>query len=295
MNKNLLLKRPDNITFSMLKFMPATELESKELSIQGDVPEGYVAGWASTPDLDLYRHMVKTGAFDDSIRSRGLSGPKSVKLLLGHDWDKVSGVIRVLETRQGKLWIEAQLNLNISYARDAYEATKMAGGLNFSVGFMLQDYSFKEDGNKDEYLLIERGDLFEVSIVPFPGNEECTMDVVKSRLPPPSPQPPLPDPTDEELESVEGITIEQNCKTVAEFEKSLLASGLVKCRRDAHRITKTVKSFVHLFRAEEPVPPPAVTPPEATEPTAPVLASAQVDELSALVAKMRGIIAPVAS
>lgn len=264
-------------TFAMLKFMPANEDELKALALAGDVPEGYVAGWASTPDLDSYHHVVATGAFDSSITKRGLSGPKSIKLLVGHDWDKVAGVVKVLETRAGKLWIEAQLNMNISYARDAYEACKMSGGLNFSVGFMLQDYSFKEDDDKEEYLYIERGDLFEVSVVPFPGNEECTMDYVKSAQNAADPNPPA-------------------VSTLAEFERSLLALGLVNSRNDARRITQAVKSALHLFRVEEPAPAPVVTeqvPPET--PPAPLLDATKIAELVSLVTMMRNVIAPVAT
>lgn len=268
---------PDT-TFAMLKFMPADEAELKALSNGEAVPEGYVAGWASTPDLDLYQHVVATGAFDDSIKTRGLSGPKSIKILLGHDWDKLLGVIKVLETRNGRLWIEAQLNLAISYARDLYEAIKMAGGLNFSVGFMLQDYSFKETEDKREYLLIERGDLFEVSIVPFPGNEECTMDYVKSMQKEARANPTTP-------------------TTMAEFEKSLVVCGLAKGRNDAKRITQAVKCALHLFRAEEAPTPPVVVsaPPPETIIPAPVLDAACLDELTSCVAKMKAILAPVAT
>lgn len=267
-------------TNAMMKFIPATEAELKALNLTGDtIPEGYVAGWASTPDLDLYHHVVVTGAFDDAIAKRGLIGPKSIKLLICHDWDKVAGVIKVLETRGGKLWIEAQLNLAISYARDAYEACKMAQGLNFSVGFMLQDYEFQEDADGNyEFLQINRGDLFEVSIVPFPGNEEATMDYVKS--------------AHAALQRQDPPTV----TTIAEFEKSLIVLGLVKCRNDAKRITQAVKNACHLFRAEEQAPAPVVTEPVPPETLAqPVLAATQLDELTSLVAKMRAVIAPVAT
>jgi HK97 family phage prohead protease len=404
----------------MLKFEPASDIEMKSLAVGENVPDGYVAGWASTPDLDSYRHVVKTGAFDESIALRGLNGPKGVKLLMGHDWEKVAGLIKVLETRKKKLWIEAQLNLNISYARDLYEATKMVGGLNFSVGFMLQDYQIKEDANEAEYLEIKSGDLFEVSIVPFPGNEEATMEFIKSRqakeeesdddeyienraapswkssgsrnLPlakqsswdgagarsrmfkaagfdgdSPNyalvrrghlaydsanpdirasyklpfadmvggklsassagvraaasrlPQTHIPDSVKKSArakiesyqrrfknksapEEVEGTMF----ATVSEFEKALVACGLVDCRNDAKRVTLAVKSAAHLFRLDEKPTGQSSTqevstvnasrpidPPE-DHTAAPVLATDQLNELSTLLAKMRGILAPVA-
>jgi HK97 family phage prohead protease len=221
-------------TTAMLKFMPANDIEMKAL---GDAKaEGFVAGWASTPDRDLYDHIVHTGAFDASIKARGISGPAGIKLLIGHDWNKVGGVITVLETRNGRLWLEAQLNLNISYAKDAYEACKINGGLNFSVGFMLQDYEFKEETvTKEEMLHIYRGDLFEVSVVPFPGNEACTMDVVKTRQ-----------------------AAAPKIETFSSFEKLLVSSGLAKSRNEANRILGVVKSCSHLFQAETPPNTPVV-------------------------------------
>ena len=49
-------------------------------------------------------------------------------------------VIQVLEYRTAAagvtgLWLEAQLNLANERVRNAYEAAKKVGGLNFSVGF----------------------------------------------------------------------------------------------------------------------------------------------------------------
>lgn len=225
-------------------FTPATELELKAL---GDaLPDGYIAGWASTPDLDTYHHVVSKGAFDAAIRTRGLRGPKSIKLLIGHDWDKGAGEIKVLETRGERLWIEAQLNLNITYSKDTYEVMKMTGGWNFSVGFMLQDWEFKQSADKSyEFLQINKGDLYEVSVVPFPGNEECTMEFIKSRL------------------------TEQPCSTMADFEKHLVKTGVAQTRDGAHAITLAVKKHLHLF-AKSAGEPPVETPSVETPPPLPV-------------------------
>ncbi len=141
--------------------------------------DGFVAGWASTDDMDSYRHVVAAGAFSESIRKRGLTGPTGIKLLLDHDSSKPAGVIKSLRYVGGKLAIEAQLNLDIPYVRDRYSAIKLMGGANFSVGFSLQDYEIKQDREKREYIQINRGDLFEVSAVLFPANEFATMTSVK--------------------------------------------------------------------------------------------------------------------
>ncbi|MDQ6433761.1 HK97 family phage prohead protease [Mesorhizobium sp. LHD-90] len=143
--------------------------------------DGIVTGWASTSDLDLYGHKIMRGAFSQSISSRGLTGPRAIKLLLDHDWHKPAGLIRQLEYRADNLWIDAQLALDVEYVRDRYTVIKMLNGFNFSVGFILEDYEIKTDPvTKNEYLQVNRGDLFEVSVVAFPGNEAATTVEVRS-------------------------------------------------------------------------------------------------------------------
>ena len=217
-----------------LGFEPATAEEitaiAKARGLEG-VPDGYIAGWASTSDGDAHGHMVKPNAFKDAIATRGLTGPKGIKFLIGHDWGKPAGLITVLEYRgKGRLWIEVQLNLAISYAKDFYEAVKSVGGMSFSVGFFLQDYEFQEDDAGKEWLIIKRADLFEVSGVPFPANEECGMQFVKTA--PEAGGPLRAGPAD----------------SMADFERSLVQRGLAKSRSEAHRIVEAFKESAHLFK-----------------------------------------------
>ncbi len=195
-----------------------------------DVPVGYIAGWASTPDLDLVRDIVVAGAFDESIKERGFKGPKGIKLLLNHKRDSPAGRITVLETRQKKLWIEAQLNLGISYVNDAYLAAKDVDGFSFSVGFRLQDFEFKEVDDGNEALFIKRADLFEVSMVPFPANPEAGMSFIKS--------------TDNIAARADD---KLKVETVAQFEKALVADGFAASRREANKLQRLIKANIGLF------------------------------------------------
>ena len=190
------------------RFEPQTRDDSK--------PKGYVEGWASTASLDLWNSIFHVGAFQDAILKRGLKGPSGIKLLLGHDWDKPAGKIEALEYRGDKLWIAAQFGLSISYVRDFYEAARMQEGFNFSIGARIEDYYF----DKDDVLHVNRADLFEVSAVPFPGNEECVMTSIRAN---------------------DGAN-DDAPKTVAEFEKYILAQGLTSSRRNANRIARVVKA-----------------------------------------------------
>lgn len=207
-----------------LTFVPATDGELRKAIGEEDAPEGYIAGWASTPDIDYARHVVMPGAFDESIEEKGLEGPRGIKLLIQHDRNRPAGLIKVLQSREKRLWIESQMNLKIGYVRDFYEAAKMTGGLSFSVGFYLEEYEFKQDANDIEYLQINKAELEEVSVVTFPCNVNAEMTYIK------------------------GKEDEVRFSTLAEFEKALVAEGFANSRREADRLTRVVKQNIALFQ-----------------------------------------------
>jgi HK97 family phage prohead protease len=248
MNKLLITKDRQGIKVGALQqfdmsFKPLSDEELvKELKIEkaDELPDGYIAGWASTGSIDHARHVVAAGAFQEAIDQKGIDGPKGIKLLAQHRSDKPAGKIHKLEYRGDRLWIEAQLNLNISYVKDLYEAAKMQGGLSFSVGFYLEEWEWKGKDN-DEYLHILKGELFEVSVVTFPCQDEATMTYIK------------------------GITDVEAFDTISAFEKALVAAGLAESRNAAAQITRVVKRNSQLFAAA-PAKPEEVEPPkELTE------------------------------
>lgn len=142
-----------------------------------------ISGWASSTKMDHVRHVVNQGAFTESIKRRGLTGPRGVRLLAYHDTTKPLGKLTKLEPRREGLWLEGEIEEGISYGKDIALATKAAGGLNYSVGFFLQDADIDEGPDGREYLHILKADLFEVSIVLFPCNDDATMSEVKSTGP----------------------------------------------------------------------------------------------------------------
>jgi len=194
-----------------------------ETRAAADAPEGFIAGIASTPSTDLYGHKVLARAFDDSIRIKGLTGPRGVKLLASHDWSKPAGIIKKLETRSdNNLHIEAQLNLAVSYVKDLYEVAKQNGGLNFSVGFTLDEFEFVDEEIEDEddpWLLIRKGDLMEVSVVVFPAQLEAEMTFIKVAPP----------------------------NTLTELEKALVADGTCRSRGEVKRLIKAIRPHAHLL------------------------------------------------
>jgi len=196
-------------------------------------PPGYFEGIASTPSTDLYGHKVLKGAFDKSIKQKGLTGPRGVKLLVHHDWHKPAGTISKLKTVGENLEIAGQMNLNVSYVKDVHEVAIQNGGLNFSVGFTLDEFSFVDEKKSEdgEYLLIKTGDLMEVSVVVFPAQLEAEMTFIK------------------------------NHDTMAQLEKALVAQGMCRSRGEAHKLANYLKANSHLFLDErEPLAEPPVAP-----------------------------------
>jgi HK97 family phage prohead protease len=186
-----------------------------------DVADGTIKGVASAPGTDAYGHRVMPHAFTHSIQRKGLTGPRGVKLLAFHDWAKPAGVIKKLETdAKGQLRIEAQLNLNVTYARDLWAIAKQNEGLSFSVGFILQEFELVDEksAKEGEGMRITRGELLEVSVVLAPAQPDSVMTFVNQRP-----------------------------ETIAEFEKSMIASGWAGSRNEAQRITEFTKKNLHLF------------------------------------------------
>jgi HK97 family phage prohead protease len=264
-----------NMFKSNLVFKPASPDEIK--AIGSDVPDGYIAGWASTTSLDSYDHVVQKNAFTESITKKGLKGPGGVKFLLNHDMHTMAGVIKVLEQRPKGLWMEAQMNLNVSYVKDAYELAKMNEGLNLSVGFKLQDYEFREDETTgEEFLLIKRGDLLEVSMVTLPANEDCIMQVVKSMDP--------SDFNDGEGEENGGADnpLLVVPKTIAEFQKTLVLAGFTKSRIHSKKLFNYIRLSSALF---------AVVTPEVVLSAPPLVDTKQLGSLSETLERMKQTLA----
>jgi HK97 family phage prohead protease len=192
------------------------------------VPEGYIAGIASTTSTDRHGHKVMAKAFDESIQRKGLAGPGGVQLLIGHDWNKVGGKIKKLETVDDKLMLEAQLYMDVTYVKDVHTVLKQNGGLNFSVGFTLEDFEFNDvmEDEDDPWLIVKKGDLMEVSVVTFPSQKDAQMTFVKTA----------------------GADPATELDTMAEFERALVAAGLCDSRREAHKFALWAKSNVHLLQ-----------------------------------------------
>jgi HK97 family phage prohead protease len=129
---------------------------------------GTISGYASVfNEKDQQNDIVLPGAF------HGLDVNK-VKLLWQHNSSSPIGKIRHLLEDSYGLYLIADLTEGVSIAKDAYELVKNDAISGLSIGFNPVKYHYDDENNR----IIEKLDLWEVSLVTFPANQSaCVTDV----------------------------------------------------------------------------------------------------------------------
>ena len=143
-----------------------------------------VSGYASTDDLDRVRDVVVPTAFIKALSDRGIRGPRGIKLLWQHEHSNVLGRITKLEVRNKGLWMEAEIDRDISFANDVILAIEAQEGLSFSIGYRIIEGFLIEPPDGEYYLELTELDLFEVSVVVIPCNESAQIDVYGDKAKP---------------------------------------------------------------------------------------------------------------
>lgn len=151
----------------------AFELKSGDAS----VPDGFIKGIATTPKKDTWDDIIAVGAFSDSIRDRGVTGPRAVKMLAQHDSRHVIGNWTKLEYSGEALHVEGLLDLANVKGAEYYNHIKKDQVGSLSVGFTTLTRQYDEDSG---VRTIIKGDLREISPVTFPANEDAVITHVKS-------------------------------------------------------------------------------------------------------------------
>lgn len=134
---------------------------------------GYASVWGEVDDFDT---STVRGAFSEVIAERVPKG--LIKLLWAHDLDQPIGrVIEMKEDDRG-LWMRGKLNLKVERAREVL-ALMQEGDVNgLSIGFDPTASEIVEDQNRPGVMLLNKVDLWEVSIVTLPALEEAQVDEV---------------------------------------------------------------------------------------------------------------------
>ena len=152
----------------------------KSFDIKADEGTGTITGYFSTYDQipDSYGDVVAPGAFTETIKAREETG-HPFPLCWNHDLDQIIGKVDSIEdTEKGPLMTASFFDTPL--AQEKREIVKSGVVYQFSFAFGIQDQGTitLEDGTKANEL--RKLDLYEVSIVPIPANQNAVMTDVKA-------------------------------------------------------------------------------------------------------------------
>ena len=161
------------------------EHKYKEFKIKSaeEKDAGTISGYFSTYDRepDSYGDIIAPGAFTETIQKRKESG-HPFPLCFNHDLNQIVGAVypeNIEDTDKGPLMKEATF-FDSPLAQEKRELVKSGVVYQFSFAFDVLDAGevTLEDGRKANEL--RKLDLFEISIVPIPANQNAVMTEVKA-------------------------------------------------------------------------------------------------------------------
>ena len=150
------------------------------LTIKSITDNGEFEGYGSVFGVkDSYDDIVVKGAFAKSIK-RWHEKKRMPALLWQHNTQEPIGIYKdIFEDEQG-LIVKGQLLIDDDpLAKRAYAHLKAGSITGLSIGYVLKDWEYSHE--KEAYMLKEI-DLWEISLVTFPANDEARISNVKSLL-----------------------------------------------------------------------------------------------------------------
>lgn len=143
---------------------------------------GKISGYFSTYDRipDSYGDIIAPGAFANTIAARKESG-HPFPLCWNHDLDQIIGTVDpedIKDTEKGPLMTASFFNTPL--AQEKREIVKSGAVYQFSFAYDVKGWApvELEDGTKANEL--REIELFEISIVPIPANQNAVMTEVKA-------------------------------------------------------------------------------------------------------------------
>jgi uncharacterized protein len=154
----------------------AREAAFTPLDLKSVAGDGVFEGYASLFNReDLGRDIVLPGAFRDTLRERG---PAGIRMLFQHDPAQPVGLWERLAEDARGLFVRGRLTPEVARAREIL-ALMRAGAIDgLSIGFKAQ--RVRRDRIRG-LRLIEKIDLWEISIVTFPMLPGARIAAVKAR------------------------------------------------------------------------------------------------------------------
>jgi HK97 family phage prohead protease len=149
-------------------------LELKELKENG-VFSGYGAIFNN---VDAYQDVILPGAFSNSL-AKWAAKKQLPKMLWQHRADQPIGVYSEIREDEKGLFVAGQITTDASLGADAYALIKSGAIDGLSIGFNTVTSELDNDSGLRKLTEI---DLWEVSLVTFPANDQAYIETVKSLL-----------------------------------------------------------------------------------------------------------------
>ena len=143
---------------------------------------GTISGYFSTYDRipDSYGDVIAPGAFTDTIKAREESG-HPFPLCWNHDLDQIIGKVdKIEDTEKGPLMTASFFDTPL--AQEKREIVKSGVVYQFSFAYDVQGWErpTAEEEKAGIMNVLTKLDLFEVSIVPIPANQNAVMTEIKA-------------------------------------------------------------------------------------------------------------------
>lgn len=152
-----------------------------KLEIKDEVADDKIAiieGVANRANVvDQGGDLTSKDTFVNTVKER----PK-VPLLASHNWDKCIGINELALDSDGSLKTIIQINLETQEGREQYSLAKQFKEQGVPYGLSIGYRTIKERQDENGVNVLEEVDVREVSLTPFPMNQESTVTDVKEEI-----------------------------------------------------------------------------------------------------------------
>jgi hypothetical protein len=145
--------------------------KSFALELKAGEDDRTVEGWASTfGNKDAGNDIIVPGAFAQSLTAR------KPKMLWQHDTGELIGVWDAATETDKGLYVKGRF-ADTPRGNEAYTLAKMGALDSMSIGYSTLDYDYDPKANTRT---LKKLDLWEVSLVTFPMNDQAAITTVKA-------------------------------------------------------------------------------------------------------------------
>jgi Escherichia/Staphylococcus phage prohead protease len=138
---------------------------------------GVFSGYGSVyGNIDHGESVMMPGCFADSLSAHQAKSTMPAMLWQHRSSEPIGAYTRMSESDRG-LYVEGQLAMKTIEGQRAHELLKMKAISGLSVGFLTREDSFD---HKTGVRSVNKADLWEISLVTFPMNDQARVDQVKS-------------------------------------------------------------------------------------------------------------------